>query len=451
MTRPPVEVLSEAIDLRQARLSIADSYYAGTQPLAFLSPVQKKVLGDRLTSVAANYCRLAVDLLAERLTVEGFSAGGQSVPTVWADWQRSGMESGHHVAILEALILGQSFLTVWADDLGQPVISLDSPREMSIEKDPLSHAIVRACKRWRSSDSKSHAVLYEPGQLRVFTGPDVPEHGALPSTHWVQVDSIPNPLGVVPVAELRNSGRLLDHHGVPESRPIWALTDALAKLLADVMVASESASLPRRWATGLAVQEEDVLDDNGQPTGDTVAVNPFNTAPGSVWQSEDPNTKFGQFPEPGMTGYTDMITMIIRQIGALAGLPDHLIGIAGNDPSSAEQIRAAESSLVSRAYSRQIVFGPAFSRVAALCEAIRSGGAVRTDITVTWKSPESRTRAAEADAASKLYSAGILPLETIWAELGYSPQQIAELRSQNVRAQLDALPLTGGANGATAA
>jgi hypothetical protein len=439
--RPVIDVLTEAIDLRHIQLDIADSYHRGDQPLAFLSPIQRRVLGNRLDTVSANYCRLATDLLAERLVVEGFTQQGQALPEVWTDWQRSGMELGHRIAILEALVLGQSFLTVWVDDLGAPMISTDTPREVAVEHDPLTHQITRAVKRWRSADDASHAVMFEPDQLTVFRGPDVPERGALPSTHWTQVDTIANPLGVVPVCELRNSGRLHERHGVPESRQIWALVDALSKLLSDVLVASESASLPRRWATGLAIQE----DDDGN------AVNPFDPSPGSVWTAEDPAVHFGQFDEPAMAGYDVLITMLIRQIGAIAGLPDHLIGIAGVDPSSAEQIRAAEASLVSRAYSRQIVFGPALSRVGALCQALRTGGAVPIDVEVAWRSPESRTRAAEADAATKLYQAGVLPLEATWAELGYGPAEIDQLRQQNVRSMIDKMPLTvptgGGLNG----
>ena len=49
--------------------------------------------------------------------------------------------------------------------------------------------------------------------------------------------------------------------------------------------------------------------------------------------------------------------------------------------------------------------------------------------------------AAEADAAAKLYAAGILPLETIWADLGYTPQEIETMRRQNVRQALDTTPL----------
>jgi hypothetical protein len=52
------------------------------------------------------------------------------------------------------------------------------------------------------------------------------------------------------------------------------LVDALNKSLADMMVTSEYVGRPRRWATGIELTEEPVLDDDGQPTGDMKEVNP---------------------------------------------------------------------------------------------------------------------------------------------------------------------------------
>ena len=122
-----VETLAKKIDMRPMALFEADRYYRGTQPLAYLSPAAKKALGDRLAAHRRQLCALATDSMAERLTVDGFRSGDETLTEVWADWTRSGMERAHKVAILEALVLGQSFLTTWADSTGQPVISVDSP------------------------------------------------------------------------------------------------------------------------------------------------------------------------------------------------------------------------------------------------------------------------------------------------------------------------------------
>ncbi|SER12235.1 phage portal protein [Microlunatus flavus] len=428
-----VEALSRQIDARQVRLHEADRYYAGTQPLAYLSPAARKALGDRLASVAANYVKLATDSLAERLAVDGFRVGGQTLTDVWVDWRACGMDRAHRVAITEALVLGQAFLTCWADPTGAPVVTVDSPREVAVTRDPLSREVTTALKRWRDDDGTARAVLYAAETITLWRGPEVPEGGALPTTGWRYSDTRANPLGVVPVVELTNAGRLLDTYGTPEARDIWTLCDALAKLLSDVLVASEATALPRRWATGLQIVE----DDDGNP------VNPFSTEPGSVWQSESEATRFGSCPEPTLGGYGGLIEVILRQIGSIAGLPDHLMGFAGTEPSSAEQIRASESSLVARANARQVTFSPAFSKVAALVQAIRTGGRVRTDVEVVWASPESRTVAQAADAAAKVVAAGLLSVERAQAVyLGLTPAEVEAERAAKVRAALDAAPLT---------
>ena len=81
---------------------------------------------------------------------------------------------------------------------------------------------------------------------------------------------MPNPLGVVPVVAIRNSDRILDDRGCSEIDDLKPLVDALNKSLADMMVTSEYVGRPRRWATGMELTEEPVLDDDGdRPHGTT--------------------------------------------------------------------------------------------------------------------------------------------------------------------------------------
>jgi hypothetical protein len=60
--------------------------------------------------MASNVPRLAVTALAERLRINGFSD-----PDLWADWIRCDMDQLSGVAHREALLLGDSYVIVWAD------------------------------------------------------------------------------------------------------------------------------------------------------------------------------------------------------------------------------------------------------------------------------------------------------------------------------------------------
>jgi hypothetical protein len=128
---------------------------------------------------------------------------------------------------------------------------------------------------------------------------------------------------------------------------------------------------------------------------------------------------------------------LLQSISAVSGLPGHYLGISTENPTSADAIRAAEASLVARAYARQRSFGPSWAKVAALTLAVANGTRPRRPPEVVWASPETRTVAQEADAVTKLVQANILPVEEALARLGYGPEQVELMRSMNLRAALD--------------
>ena len=72
-------------------------------------------------------------------------------------------------------------------------------------------------KRW-IGDGKGYAVLYEPNKITKFISMgNVVDPAAMTSTAWSVTETIPNPLGVVPVVPIVNRGRLLDVDGVMET------------------------------------------------------------------------------------------------------------------------------------------------------------------------------------------------------------------------------------------
>ncbi len=73
--------LAQKLDENTARYTEADAYYAGTQPLTFLSPEAKVALGSRFGRMASNLPRLAVTALAERLRLTGFAGTTTSAPS----------------------------------------------------------------------------------------------------------------------------------------------------------------------------------------------------------------------------------------------------------------------------------------------------------------------------------------------------------------------------------
>lgn len=417
-TQTILENLSAKLDESQSRLSQLDAYYEGRQPAAFLSPKSREALGSRLKVLGINFPRLLVSSVAERMQVTGFRAIGEDAADdqLWRIWQANDLESQAHLAHVDALTYGRSFVFVWAGATG-PLVTVESARQVSVATDPATGAVRAAVKRWE--DGKDHhAVVYEADKITRYQG----KENALKVT-----EIIDNPLGEVPVVPLVNRARLLDVEGSSEMADILDLTDGLAKIMSDAMVSSEYFARPRRWVTGLEVVE----DDEGNP------INPFSNEGDRLWQSEDPATKFGQFDGSRIDGYGDLVAILTQQIGAVSGLPPHYLGLNGDQPPSADAIRSAEASLVAKVISKQRTYGRAWAKVADLVLKVRDGHNTR-DFETLWASPETRTPAQVADAAAKLAGMGV-PLEAVLADpLGYSPSQIEQIKQARRSEALDA-------------
>lgn len=416
-----VERLSTRLDEVEAKVRMHEQRYAGDSPLAFLAPDARKALGDRLRVLNLNFCKLAVDSLAERIRVAGFLVDGSSDAALWQTWREQEMESGSLQAITEALLCGRGFISVWGNSEG-PVINAEAASQCLVERDPMTREVVRGFKRWTDS-GKAHAILYEPDVITPYTShSNVPEGGVVPSTGWVAGKAIPNPLGMVPLIQLTNRGRIADVLGVSEMDAIKDANDALTKTLVDSLVTSEYFARPRRWATGVEVEE----DENGN------AVDPFANSD-RTWVVEDPGAKLGQFPTSDLAAYDGMTRTLLGQISALSGLPAHYL-FADQQPSSGEEVRAKEISLVARAESKIVMLTHPLAHVARLAVAVRDGrDPRRVRAEVSWADPATRTLAQEADAVVKLAQGDrpVLPISEARARLGYSPEQVRQLERQD--------------------
>ena len=429
-----LQPLTRALDTEQANLARLDKYWQGTQPAAFMAPDARKALGNRLSSTAVNYPRMIVRSRAERLHVTGFRTEGPDAKpdaALWSDWRRCHMTEGSGMAHVDALLFGRSYAVVWADSTGAPTISVESPSQMVAEFDPLTREVRRAFKRWVDPMAqRGFGVLYEPEKItRLTADARAGDPAALGATSWTVAEVIANPLGVVPVVQVTNAGRLLELLGVSEIADALPLVDALAKLLNDAMVSSEFFARPRRWATGIEIAE----DDDGNP------ISPFSDAPERVWMAEGDNVKFGEFSPASLSGYTDLAALLTGQIASVGNLPPHYVSANAEQPASADAIRSSESSLVARCYELQATFGRGWADVAKLMLAVRTGADPRSlDVETVWASPETRTVAQDVDATSKMVGLG-LPLALAAEELlHWSPAQVERLRVAVRQAAIDA-------------
>lgn len=410
---------STALDTRTGTLDTLARYYSGQQSTAFLSPSAREAIGDRLRNLPVNLVRVAVDVLAERLAVQGFRVGGVDDDAgLWTLWTASRMVTGSAAGHLDSLLYGCGFVSVWTDAARRVRICPESPRQVVVTLDPQTGEPLSAVKRWHA-DRRGRAVVFEPDRVtRLRTASETVEASGLPAEGWQVVDVLRNDLGEVPVTPLPNRPRTGLPLGESEVLDALPLVDALSKLTQDMIVVSEAHSRPRRWATGLEVVE----DEAGNP------VNPFTESPERVWQAEDSAVRFGEFSATSLDGFVAGTGVLLRQIAAVTAVPPAVLGLTSDAPASAEALRASEASLVARARQRQTVLGEAWARVARHALTARDGveRPAYRDVEVSWADAETRSEIVAADRASKLHALGV-PLSAILDDLGWSPQRVEQV------------------------
>lgn len=425
-----LEDLLQRLNEPIARYDDLDRYYTGKQPLAFLSPEAKVALGNRFGVMSSNIPRLSVTALAERLRITGFTGD----TALWKSWIANDLDQTSGVAHREALLLGDSYVIVWADRYGRPRVTVESAKQVAVLTDPGSREVYAGIKRWEDRNLKTtEAVMYLRDRIIRLRAD---QQGAV-ANGFETIEEIANPLGVVPVVNLRNTDRIVGDWGGSEIDDLKPLVDALNKSLADMMVTSEYVGRPRRWATGIELAEEPVVDDDGNPVLDDDG-QPMMTEANPIPEghramiSENDAAKFGQLQSADLAGYEASVRVILGQIMAVSTLPAHYVGSLTEQPASADALRAAEASLTARAEARQQTFGRAWEQVARLMIAVRDGRDPNLidDIRVHWADAATRSEAQRADAVVKLFQAGLLPQAYALGKLGYSDDEIAKILPQ---------------------
>lgn len=387
--------------------------------------------------LATHNCEVVVDAAEERLNVEGFRVGDapEGDEDAWRIWQANDMDGQSQLAHTDALVGGVSYVIPWfgAED-GTPEITVANAHDAIVECHPKMHRQRRAGLRlYRDEWGHDHAELFLPDGVHLFRSSQPQADFATVDTAnmgWDAEGVQPNPLGVVPVIELPNRPRTRNsRHGVivqSEIRSIIPLQDAVNKLVADMLVASEKQALPARWATGL---EPPVDPETNQPVKPEV-----DTA--ELMINTDPAGGFGVFQAADLRNFTIAIDLMIQHIASISRTPPHYLNSSA-DRLSGESIKAAESGLVSKVHRKQRFFGEAWEETMRLAGQIAGlpqlSGADGAE--VIWADAETRTDSQLADSLVKKKDLNV-PDEQLWEDAGYSPQQIARFKAMRAESDL---------------
>lgn len=434
-------------------LSRNDRYYEGDVPLKYMAPALQAEYGDRIDQLVINAARMVTDAFENRLDVDGIRLDptGDADDTEqrwWADLDMPAISQQVH---LESLSMRTGFAVAGADDGGNPVVTGESPMQVTVLRDPATRQVTSAVKRWLADDART--------QMRTLYLPDRTMHWVRANRTWepadVEVDD--HGLGRVPVVEFPNRARMLRPEGICEFTDIIPLYEALNKTATDMMVGAEAHALPRRWAT--SVREEDFVDENGK------RISSWEQIIGRVWtippsRKDETEPKVGQFAASDLTNFHSTVRLLLELVAELTGLPMYYVAQGGVNPAAEGAIVASEAQLVKKSERRQTQLGASWKRLWQLVMRIRDG--VWSDeakhLEIIWRNPATPTMAQQADAIVKLATGDrpILPVPFAREKLGYTATErdaMAEYDRQQATQAVAAVrdAFRGDPSGSTAA
>jgi hypothetical protein len=443
--------LEQRLDDRWARLRVLEDYFNGRHPMAFATAQWREAFGSLLEQLSDNWCQIVVTSSARRLKVQGFRFGASkdADDDAWAIWQANGMDAQASMIHTEAIKLGEAYWLVEPPMNGRkyPRITCEHPQQMIVAHAPGDRRVrLAALKRWLGDDGYWYATLYLPNRVWKLRSRQKARQTGSGKTEWLDRpgdSGAANPLGVVPVVPVCNAPTMLGG-GTSDLEVGIPIQNAIDKLCADMMVASEYAAFRQRVMTGVESPPPDPV--TGEATRINMGVNRLFTV-------EAPDAKVYDLAASDLKNYIGAIEMFTQHFAAQTNTPPHyLLGNMVN--ISGDALAAAESGLVSKVDDKKDPVGEGHEdamRLAFLSmgDTERAGA---DDAETLWAPSERRSFAQVVDGASKLKDMGF-SMETIGEELGWSPQRIAREKARAIADAVFAPMLPGttpSPNGASA-
>lgn len=356
----------------------------------------------------ANWLRLVVLVIAQRLFVDGFrsSMTRDADEAAWLRWQRNNLDSGQKRVYNDMFTCGLGWVTVWPN-VDVPRITVQSPLRMHARTDPEDAEIIDVgIRRWQVASDRFLALYDDEKSIRMRfdSGKWVPYE--LPAEHK---------LGESPIVQFPND---LDSDGAwhSEITPLIPVQYRIDETLLDRLVNQKFVAFPQRWATGYLDEGEDE---------DIPA--PFMALIDRMLTAESPDTAFGAFPTSDLKQYIESVGDDVRQMAALGQVPSHFLLGGIVDLSG---LTAAEASIKGKIGDKQVQAGERWEstmRKAALA-AGDEAGATDWSSQVIWRDSSSQADSALMDGFLKLKEAGV-PLEFRLERLGLTPQTIERVMS----------------------
>lgn len=418
---------------RRPDIEKAENYYEGKQPLSFATEEWKKANAARYSGFSDNWCGTIVNAEAERLSPIGVTglADKKAASALWDQLLYNEFDMQFSQGVITTLAAQRSYVIVWGDKDGEPIVTFEHPANVEIEYDWENPRLRKAALKTWVDESLEYATLYTPQEVWKWQRPrQTPKNdresqaeqsktGYAADGGWVPRvmagdDSwiVYNPLGVVPVVEIGNRPTLKGDP-ISEIQGVMPMQDAINLLWAYLFLSADYASMPARVLLGADPPKIPILDTDGKPVGSR-PVDMKDLAEKRLFTVTGEHAKIDSWEAARLDVFTDTIEIAVGHIAAQTRTPPHyLVANKGISNLSGDALKSAEIGLTQKANEFITFTDPQLREVLRLVALVQGKTELAQEVRlakIAWKNTEIRSEAQMADALLKKKQMGY-PLE----------------------------------------
>lgn len=449
---------------RRPEIEKAENYYIGKQPLSFATKEWQDANAARYSGFSDNWCASVVNAEAERLKPTGLTNLDKvAARTIWDQLLYNEFDMQFSQGVITTLTARRSYVIVWGDRDGKPIVTFEHPSNVEIEYDWENPRLRKAALKTWVDESKEFATLYTPDEVWKWERPRQTEKnerdsqaeqsrtsyaadGGWQMREVAGDDTWPlrNPLGVVPVVEIGNRPTLKGDP-VSEIQGVMPMQDAINLLWAYLFLAADYASMDARVILGTEPPKIPILDKMTGAVIGTRAVEMKDLREKRLLTLTGENAKIDSWKAAALDIFTNTIEVGVGHISSQTRTPPtYLVSKTGMSNVNGEGLKAAEIPLVMKSNEFITFTDPSLRDVSSLVALVMGDEALAQVVrlaTVTWASREIRSESQMADALVKKKQAGY-PLEYLMELDGLDPATIdrvmAMAEAEKRDAQLEA-------------
>lgn len=452
---------------KRERLNMLQGYLDDDQDS--LAPTLSKTTREaysRLRKISrTNFAELIVEAPRERMRPAGFRTGSSGTTDTdrdaWRIWQKNRLDAFSAVCHRQALGLGEGFVIVGPVDdyIGEPLITVEDPREVQVEVDPRNGQTLAGLKLFRDDQTgfdvaylylrvdeggnpvsanrlAARCRIYRARRVNRGGGQDVPLQ-RLSTAEWAwDLGWTDLAVPLIPVVRFVNK---------PDSRmrgesEFEAHINVLDRINYQVLQRLEIATL--QAFKQRAIKGVPSTDANGNLIDYSDI---FAADPGALWLI--PET--ADIWESGAVDLRPLVELVREDVKLLAAVTRTPLYYLAPDSASgsAEGAALAREGLVFKVEDRIAQMSEAWEQVMRLAFLMKGDEERGTygDTEVIWEPVERQSLAERYDAATKAVASGV-PWRSIMEQvLQFSPQQVDRMAAERIADQLLAPePATAG-------